>query len=236
MSDEELGESVPEVGTRPRWVRPAVALAAAALVGGVAITVSHMVSLNGGNTAGSATVGSTQSPGGSSGNVQQEKKVSSSDPVDIPKQESGPVSKSKSAESARATKAVDALISSMNQIGNRADGSSVGVESIATGFVLGEIQAFAQERQDLGYKQTGEAKITHLEASKVRLGGKTPKMTLTVCVDVSGIKVTDAAGNAMSTYNPGRPVKNVYGAEFVGGSWKISTHKIPNKQNCESKS
>jgi hypothetical protein len=123
----------------------------------------------------------------------------------------------------------------LNQIGQRADGSAAGVDLVATGFVLGELQAQAQQQRDLGYRQIGEAKITGVRAEEINLTGRRPTMTLNVCVDVSGIDVRDANGKSLkdALYNPGRPVKHVYGAVFEDNVWKIASHDIPDEQNCE---
>lgn len=146
----------------------------------------------------------------------------------------GPVSTDESTEVARAESVATALVSVVDEIGQRADGSAVGAEAIATGFMLGEIQAKAREQLDLGYTQVGEALITSISATDVNLAGEQPTMTLTVCVDVSKIDVLDEAGNSLkaSLYNPGHPVAHVYGAEFIDDTWKISSHDIPDQQNC----
>lgn len=138
----------------------------------------------------------------------------------------------------RASKTAGLLVDSMNQISKRDAKASVGVDRIATGFVLGELQAQAQEQEDLGYRQIGEAKITSVKASALKLKSPKPSMTLTVCVDVSGVDVVDAAGKSLkaSLYNPGRPVKHVYGAELLDNAWKIATHVIPDTQDCEKTS
>lgn len=137
-------------------------------------------------------------------------------------------------EAEKASEAATAVIAAQNQIGQRADGSALGAEMIATGFVLGELQAFAQEQKDLGYRQTGEARVTEVTVQSADLAAAVPVMTLAVCVDVSDVDVVDAAGNSYkdALYNPGRPVKHIYGAEFLEGTWKLSTHDIPDLQDC----
>jgi hypothetical protein len=63
-----------------------------------------------------------------------------------------------------------------------------------------------------------------------------PHIVIDVCIDVSAITLTDAAGNDVSDllYNPGHPVRHEYGADFVDDVWKVSTHEIPETQDCPS--
>ena len=155
-------------------------------------------------------------------------------PLPITAPTSAPLTESEEVEVERATDTATTVIDTLNTIGQLGDGSAVGVDQIATGFVQGELEAFGREQLDLGYRQVGDAVITSVTASNVNLEAAPATMTLTVCVDTSGIDVLDAAGNSLkaSLYNPGRPVTHVYGAEFVGDVWKISTHEIPEVQDC----
>jgi len=158
----------------------------------------------------------------------------STDPLAIPTPTPAPIGADAEQEVERATVAATTVLAAMDEIGARSDGSVVGIDLIATGFVLGELESYARQQLDLGYRQVGEAKVTSVQASDVVLDGTPPSMTLTVCVDVSAIDVLDAAGNSLkaSLYNPGRPVKHVYGAQFVDGAWKLATHDIPDPQDC----
>lgn len=154
-------------------------------------------------------------------------------PLRIPAPAVGPI-RNEQNETGRAKKAASVVVDAMNQMGNRGDGTSAGIESITTNFVLGELQSYAQQQRDLGYRQVGQAQVTSVKASAVKLKGPKPSMNVTVCVDVAGIDVLDAAGKSLkrSLYNPGRPVKHVYGAHFVDNVWKIATHEIPDTQDC----
>lgn len=154
-------------------------------------------------------------------------------PLDLPAPTPGQIEE-EPAEVEKVSETAAAVIAAQNQIAQRADGSAVGAETVATGFVLGELQAFAQEQRDLGYRQTGEARVTEVTVQSSDLTAAIPVMTLAVCVDVSDVDVVDAAGNSYkdALYNPGRPVKHIYGAEFLEGTWKLSTHDIPDLQDC----
>ncbi|WP_226534196.1 hypothetical protein [Microbacterium paraoxydans] len=154
----------------------------------------------------------------------------------IPAIVSGPLSDDEDAEVGRATAAADAVVAALDEVAQRGDGSAVGVEAVATGWVLGEVQSHAREQFDLGYKQTGDAKVTSVTATAVDLSSSPATIMLKVCVDVSDIDVTDAAGNSLkdSLYNPGRPVAHLYGAVFEDKTWKISSHEIPDVQDCDA--
>ncbi|MDY0907922.1 hypothetical protein [Microbacterium sp. CFBP9034] len=145
-----------------------------------------------------------------------------------------PLGPDEDAEVERAEETAVSAVAAINEMAQRADGSTVGLDQIATGFVLGELQSSARDRFDLGYRQIGEARVTQTTASAVDLEGDPPSMTLTVCVDVSDIDVLDQAGNSLksSLYDPGRPVKHVYGAVFQDDVWKLATHEIPDDQDC----
>jgi len=103
-----------------------------------------------------------------------------------------------------------------------------------SGFVEGEIRALAAERASLGYTQVGSARITSITVRKADLKGSPPTILLDVCIDSSGIDVRDASGTSLKEllYNPGHPVLNVYGAQYLAGTWRITTHDLPEKDTC----
>ncbi|WP_460802428.1 hypothetical protein [Microbacterium sp. GXF6406] len=146
----------------------------------------------------------------------------------------GPLGSDEDAEIQRATDAIDAVVAATDEIAQRGDGSAVGLEQITTGWVLGELQAKAREQYDLGYVQSGEAKVTSVSSSEIDLSATPASITFKVCIDVSDIEVSDAAGNSLTgaLYNPGHPVAHIYGAVFDDDMWKISTHDIPDVQDC----
>lgn len=160
--------------------------------------------------------------------------VSNAPLTSVPAPTSGALSDDEEVESTRASVAIDSLIAATDEIAQRGDGSAVGLESIATGWVLGELQSKAREQYDLGYRQEGAAEVTSVTTTAAELAAVPATITLKVCVDVSAIDVVDAAGNSLkdSLYNPGRPVAHLYGAVFEGDTWKISTHEIPDVQDC----
>ena len=216
------GEKAPH--RRTRWIAiGAVALLALGAAGvGVALVA---------NNAGAPAASSTQKPvdDGDADKAASDKPLKS-----VPKVVDGPMSDDEDAEVDRATAAADAVVAALDEVSQRADGSAVGVEAVATGWVLGEVQSHAREQMDLGYKQTGKAVVTSVTPTAVDLASSPATITLKVCVDVSDIDVVDAAGNSLkdSLYNPGRPVAHIYGAVFEGDTWKISSHEIPDEQDC----
>ncbi|MFS0912062.1 hypothetical protein AB3M89_09745 [Microbacterium sp. 179-I 3D2 NHS] len=159
----------------------------------------------------------------------------SKDPVEaVEAVTTGPLSDDEEAEVARTTSSLDAVLAASDEIAQRGDGSAVGMDAIATGWVLGELEAKAREQYDLGYKQVGEAEVTSVTPIAVDLASDPATITLKVCIDTSGIDVVDSAGNSMkdSLYKPGKPVAHIYGAIFEDDTWKISTHDIPETQDC----
>lgn len=154
-------------------------------------------------------------------------------PLDIDDPEAGPVG-DEDEELARASATVQAVVDVTTQVARRADGQISGLDDIATGFVLGEIQALSVEREHLELTQNGEAQVVSIEPISSDLDAEPPQMMLSVCVDVSEIELVDGAGNPQNDllYNPGRPVRHLYGADFVDDVWKLSTHQIPDEQDC----
>lgn len=207
-----------------RWVPQTIAglLGVVAVGVGIALVVPTMTAPNASETAPAEDV-----------DTGDDEDISE-DPIAAAAATPAPMSSDEDAEVARATVAVDALVAAGDEIAQRGDGSAVGLDSIATGWALGELQSRAREQYDLGYQQVGDATVTSVTPSAVDLTASPATITLTVCVDVSGIDVLDAAGNSLkaSLYNPGRPVAHVYGAVFEDDTWKISTHEIPDAQGC----
>jgi len=154
-------------------------------------------------------------------------------PLDLPRPTPKPVG-GKAASEQAASAAADALLAASNQVLQRGNGGTAGLAAIATGFVRGELEALAAERADLGYKQVGAAKITSKKVQSIDLAASPPTVVLEVCIDVSKIDILDSNGKSMKglLYKPGVPVKHVYGAQYLDGLWKISTHDIPDNDPC----
>lgn len=154
-------------------------------------------------------------------------------PLAVPPAEPQPLGDE--AESAEAADvAITAVVEATAEIAQRADGDTDGIELIATGFVQGELQALAEEREQLGYKQIGEATITSVTTRAIDLTATPPTVILDVCIDASDIDVVDENGNSLKDrmYNPGGPVLHTYGAQYIDGLWKIATHEIPDSAPC----
>lgn len=132
------------------------------------------------------------------------------------------------------TAAAETLVAASNEVLQRGDGGIEGIESVATGFVEGEMRALAAERIQLGYKQVGTATVTSVTVQSIDLEGEPPTALLGVCVDTSDIDVVDSNGKSVGDqlYRPGHPVLHLYGAVFTDGLWKLSTHEIPDGATC----
>lgn len=212
-----------EQKTHRRWLPIAIAgaLLVAAIGGSVALVMSNSSAPSASPTEDAVDTGDEDG--------------ASEDPLDsVDTPMAGPLSADEAAEVDRAGSSVESVITALDEISQRGDGSAVGVEAVATGWVLGELQSRAREQFDLEYQQIGEAVITSLTATAIDLAAEPATVTFKVCVDVSDIDVIDAAGNSLkdALYNPGRPVAHIYGAVFEADTWKISTHDIPDVQDC----
>lgn len=210
-----------------RWLVPAII--AAVIVAGVGGGISLLAPMLSQPTA-------SQDDIISEGDTGDDEDISEDPLKTVTAPTAEPLSDDEQAEVERASAAIDSVVAASDEISQRGDGSAVGIELIATGWVLGELQSKAREQYDLGYRQTGEAEITSANTTAIDLTSTPATITLKVCIDVSDIDLSDAAGNSLkaSLYNPGHPVAHLYGAVFEDDMWKISTHDIPDVQDCPS--
>lgn len=238
--------TMPSRSRRPVLVTAVSALAVTAVIGGFAMTPGHGTPIAEAKPVPQATPTpagkpsappsprpKSPAPAEPTDEAAKEPLRSNAEEPEAPPPTTGPIQTEKT-EVERASKTADVVVKSMNQIAKRGDGKAAGIDRLATGFVLGELQAQAQEQKDLGLRQIGEARVTSVKATAVKLKSPKPSMTLTVCIDVSKVDVVNTAGQSLkkSLYNPGRPVKHIYGAEFIDNVWKIATHDIPDTQDC----
>lgn len=168
------------------------------------------------------------------GPVGEDSPRPSPSPLAIPAPRQKPLGDTEKATEA-AEDTIQVLVSANNEILQRADGGTDGLENVATGFVWGELQALATEREQMGLKQVGESIITSTAVRSTDLKASPPTMQIDVCIDSSGVDVVDSVtGKSMKTllYAPDAPVLNQYGAEFIDGTWKISSHTIPEDSSC----
>jgi hypothetical protein len=140
----------------------------------------------------------------------------------------------RSAAIAGATTSFDAVIKADTAVLAKPSGKLPDISDYAAGFVAGELQATQEDRKAEGYTQVGSPRITSVTASKVDLTSSPPTVTLDVCIDSSHIDVLDSAGHSLasSLYESKTPVLNVYGAEWLDNTWKLTTHSIPTKGKC----
>ncbi|MBG6238873.1 hypothetical protein IWX78_001845 [Mycetocola sp. CAN_C7] len=218
--------TVPEVpDTAPRGRGPIPRFAAAVAV--FVVVVGLVLALGLANGWFDFTGGASNKPAATSTPTPTAK------PLTLPTATPGPIGNEDESVDAVDT-TLDSFILATNQVLQRGDGSIDGAETVAAGFVLGELQALAAERKSLGYKQVGDAEITEVTVGAVDLTASPPTMTLTVCVDTSDVDVVDESGTSLKDrmYTPGHPVQHTYGAQFLNGLWKIVTHEIPEKGTC----
>ena len=213
--DDDRPEGAPP--RRTRWI-----IGAALVAGGAVIAGAILVSVN-----------LTQPPVDTSAESSVEPTEEPPPPLSVATPEPAPLGDEETATVA-ATVAVEDLVAAGNEILQRADGGTEGIDAIATGFVRGELQALAVERKQLGYTQVGAAEVTSVAVRSIDLTSAPPTALLEVCIDTSGLDVLDSAGKSVGDqlYQPGHPVLHLYGAVFTDGVWRISTHEIPDVASC----
>jgi hypothetical protein len=135
-----------------------------------------------------------------------------------------------------AESALRRFLRTSDTIMQRGDGDSTPARAVARGFVLGEVEAAAQERKDLTLRQTGSVDVVTVAPTQVELSGAEPVVVLSACLDVSAIDFLDGAGRSQKArlYQPSAPVQHLYGVQRVGQTWFVSTHSIPASSNCAS--
>ncbi|MFV0251925.1 MAG: hypothetical protein ACK5H2_01130 [Beutenbergiaceae bacterium] len=227
-------------GLRRHWI--AIVGAGTALI----LLVVIAVVLTGANDAGSGADGAGSGTDASADGTSADADSPGADPVTDPPPTdppspvavqpptAGPV-QDEITEQERVTTTIASVVAATNEISQRGDGGIEGLDLIATGFVLGELQNQAREQSEQGLTQEGEAVVVSSELIASDLDAATPTMSVAVCIDVSELRLFDENGQDVSSrlYNPGHPVRHIYGAEYLDDVWKISSHEIPAEQGCE---
>jgi hypothetical protein len=215
----------------PAMTKRHIVLAASAvglvaiMVAGLGLTIGSVSADDARTTAGR----STSTPAASAPPAEEEAPPALELPAPVAQPLAGDAASADAAD-----KAVNSLITANNEILQRADGGTEGLEQVASGFVWGELQALATERERTGYKQVGKAVITSITTRSVDVAATPPTVVLDVCIDASGIDVVDANGKSVGDllYQSKTPTLNVYGAQYIDGLWKITTHDIPDSAPC----
>jgi hypothetical protein len=238
MPGESTSGSAPAARSRARALTISGLVVVLLLVAALILSQTRGGGNNGaeGGTAGdSPTTGEEASAPVDSTDVPEDASTEPPAPLDVDGPATGPIDDI-DAEQARVEESVGLVVEATNELTERGDGAIDGLEAIATGFVLGELENLSREYAEQGYTQSGEARIVSSELVSADLDADPPHIVIDVCIDVSAITLTDAAGNDVSDllYNPGHPVRHEYGADFVDDVWKVSTHEIPETQDCPS--
>lgn len=212
--ERDLPRAAP-LRTRTRWILAGVGLAVA---GAVAIGIPLLV----------APAAPPADP-----TLAEEEEAPPPPPLELTMPTPSPLGDEAAATEAVVT-AAETLVSATNEVLQRADGGFEGIESIATGFVEGELQALAIEREKMGYRQVGEASVSSVAVRDIDLTASPPVALLEVCIDTSDLDVVDSNGTSVADqlYRPDRPVLHLYGAVFTDGLWRLSTHEIPDGATC----
>lgn len=212
------GQDLPQAAplrTRTRWILAGVGLAVA---GAIAIGIPLLM----------APAAPTADP-----TLAEEEEAPPPPPLELTMPTPSPLGDEAAATEAVVT-AAETLVSATNEVLQRADGGFEGIESIATGFVEGELQALAIEREKMGYRQVGEASVSSVAVRDIDLTASPPVALLEVCIDTSDLDVVDSNGTSVADqlYRPDHPVLHLYGAVFIDGLWRLSTHEIPDGATC----
>ena len=109
-------------------------------------------------------------------------------------QPGGSASPGLDAASARdAEAALRAYLRIADEAMQRADGTAPGLEGVATGPALGEVQARADQSKAEGRRQVGFTQVVAVEASSAS-GNAAGSVTLAACLDTTGVDTVDRSG------------------------------------------
>ena len=104
----------------------------------------------------------------------------------------------------------------------------------AAGAALGELQGRFDEFAQNEWVQTGSVKVTGSERVEVVKIGGVPTQRFSTCIDSSAIEIRDAAGVLVLAPAPAgtRTAMNVYDIQQQKGTWVVVAHSFPNSAAC----
>lgn len=105
-------------------------------------------------------------------------------------------------------------------------------EQIATGTVLGELEATATEFGVNGWRQEGVAIVVSIDVVATDLQADPPSFEVEVCLDSSEVRILDADGNSLIDPEAARRSVNVYGIENSDGVWRLARHNFAEDPDC----
>lgn len=105
------------------------------------------------------------------------------------------------------------------------------LEAAATGTALDQYLATATEYAQSGWHVEGTSTVVGTpRIADGEYNGQAAKI-MEVCLDSSGVKVVDAAGNTVSSNQFPRSL-NIFTLVENNGEWKIASHDFPNNADC----
>ena len=106
------------------------------------------------------------------------------------------------------------------------------LSQVATGAVLGELEATRAEFDTMGWTQVGTPVIAALRVVTPPTEAAPGDTVVEACLDNSDVRIVDSAGNDVRT--PGTPTRslNIYTLRWAEGRWLVAEHTFPNDPNC----
>jgi ABC-type transporter Mla MlaB component len=128
---------------------------------------------------------------------------------------------------AEAVETIDTLVSDqVAAVLAPADGAA-SLEDVASGAVLEELANELQELDSNDWTQTGAPVLSDMRIEQA----DDSSMTVSVCVDSSGVTTLDSAGVALPAGTTPRAV-NVYTLTLVDGAWLVTNRTFPENPAC----
>jgi hypothetical protein len=145
------------------------------------------------------------------------------DPVDPP-------------DDAAAASAIDDLLAetvvAINPPSSGTPGLLPDLRRIATGAILEELEATRAEFEAMEWTQTGTPAIVDLRVITPPSDAAPADAVVEVCLDNSGVRILDSAGNDVRT--PGTPARslNIYTLRWTDDRWLVAGHTFADDADC----
>lgn len=106
------------------------------------------------------------------------------------------------------------------------------LSTVATGAVLGELQATAAEFAAMGWTQQGIPAIVDLRVLQAPSPTSPTDAVVEACLDNTDARIVDETGRDVRPPDTPKRSLNIYVLRLVGDAWLVAQHSFPDDPNC----